>query len=115
MSKLRTYSDGVRILRTIVMLVKEERPLSFFAACATVILLAALALGLPVVTEFWRTGLVQRLPSALLASALVLLSFLSLVCGLVLDSVARGRKEIKRLAYLSIPALYSGQTEKNGA
>ena len=114
-SKLRTYSDGVRILRTIVMLVKEERPLSFFAACATVILLAALALGLPVVTEFWRTGLVQRLPSALLASALVLLSFLSLVCGLVLDSVARGRKEIKRLAYLSIPALYSGQTEKNGA
>ena len=113
-SKLRTYSDGVRILRTIVMLVKEERPLSFFAACATVILLAALALGLPVVTEFWRTGLVQRLPSALLASALVLLSFLSLVCGLVLDSVARGRKEIKRLAYLSIPALPSDLTEKTG-
>lgn len=104
-SKLNTFSDGARILRSIVLLVKEERPLSFFSSCAAVILLVSLILALPVVTEFWRSGLVPRLPTAVLASALALLSFLSLVCGLVLDSVARGRKEMKRLAYLAIPGI----------
>ena len=102
-SKLRTYADGLRILRTIVVLVKEERPLQFFALAALVLLLLGLAFGLPVVVEFVRTGLVPRLPSAVLATGLVLLSFLSTACGLILDSVTRGRKEIKRLAYLSIP------------
>jgi glycosyltransferase involved in cell wall biosynthesis len=103
-SKLRTYSDGFRILRTIVLLVKEERPLPFFAAIAAVLLLAAVVLFVPVLAEFLRTGLVPRLPTAVLATGLVLLSSLSLTCGLILDSVTRGRKELKRLAYLAIPA-----------
>lgn len=103
-SKLRTYADGLRILRTIVMLVKEERPLQFFGAAGLVLLLLALIAGLPLVVTYAETGLVPRLPTAVLATGLVLLAFLSQVCGLILDSVARGRKEIKRLAYLSIPA-----------
>lgn len=103
-SKLRTYSDGLRILRTIVLLVKEERPFQLFALAALLLLVLGLGLGVPVVVQFAQTGLVPRLPSAVLATGLVLLSFLSATCGLILDSVTRGRKEIKRLAYLSIPA-----------
>jgi hypothetical protein len=63
-----------------------------------------LAFGLPVVGEFMRTGLVPRLPTALLAAALVILGFLSLACGLILDSASRSRQEMKRIAYLSVPA-----------
>jgi glycosyltransferase involved in cell wall biosynthesis len=103
-SKLRTYRDGWRILRTIVALVKDERPLPFFMVCAAVILIAALALGLPVVVEFMRTGRVPRLPTAVLAAALVGVACLGAVCGLVMDSVQRGRKEAKRLAYLAVVA-----------
>ena len=102
-SKLRTYSDGFRILRTIVVLVKEERPLQFFAAAAGVLLLLAVALGIPVVAEFMQTGLVPRLPTAVLAMGLVLLASLSTACGFILDSVTRGRREFKRLAYLQVP------------
>lgn len=104
-SKLRTYTDGIRILRTIVVLVKEERPLQFFSICGAAMLLAAVLLALPVISEFLRTGLVPRLPTAVLATGLGLTAFLSFACGLILDSVTRGRKEIKRIAYLSIPAL----------
>jgi glycosyltransferase involved in cell wall biosynthesis len=104
-SKLRTYVDGMRILRTIMMLVKNERPLEFFGIAAALLMLFALALGLPVVFEFLETQLVPRLPRAVLAVGIVLLSFLSLSNGLVLASVARGRKELKRLAYLAIPAI----------
>jgi len=107
-SKLRTYSDGFRILRTIVLLVKEERPLPFFAAIGAVLLLLALLVAAPILAEFVRTGLVPRLPTAVLATGLVLLSFLSLTCGLILDSVTRGRKELKRLSYLAIPAFQPG-------
>ncbi len=103
-SKLRTYSDGLRILRTIVLLVKEERPLQFFALAALALALLGVAFGLPVIAEFFRTGLVPRLPTAVLAMGLLLLSFLSMACGLILDSVTRGRKELKRMAYLAIPA-----------
>lgn len=103
-SKLRTYSDGIRILRTIILLVKEERPLQFFLLCAGVLFLLGIGVSIPVVLDYIRTGLVPRLPTAVLSTGLVLLSFLALVCGLVLDSVSRGRKEMKRLAYLSIPA-----------
>ena len=103
-SKLRTYSDGFRILRTIVLLVKEERPLPFFSAIAGLLLLGAVLLALPVLADFVRTGLVPRLPTAVLATGLVLLASLSLTCGLILDSVTRGRKELKRLSYLAIPA-----------
>jgi hypothetical protein len=76
---------------------------------ALALLLLGSGLGVPVVIEFLHTGLVPRLPTALLATGLVLLSFLSLTCGLILDAVSRGRKENKRLAYLSIPALHTGQ------
>jgi glycosyltransferase involved in cell wall biosynthesis len=102
-SKLRTYRDGLRILRTIVVLVKEERPLQFFSLAGLALLLVGIGLGVPVVLEFLASGLVPRLPTAVLATGLVLLSFLSFAAGLILDSVARGRREIKRLAYLAVP------------
>lgn len=108
-SKLRTYVDGIRILRTILMLVRNERPLEFFAAAAVVLMLSGLALGIPVVAEFFKTGLVPRLPTAVLSLGFVMLSFLSTANGLVLASVARGRKEMKRLAYLAIPAPGAGE------
>jgi glycosyltransferase involved in cell wall biosynthesis len=101
-SKLRTVSDGLRILRLILMLVKDERPLPFFTVCALVFFLAGMGLGVPVVLEFWRSGLVPRLPTAIVAASLVALSFLSVACGLILDSVGRGRREMKRLIYLSL-------------
>ncbi len=101
-SKLRTYSDGARILFTILKLVKEERPLQFFGVAGMVLLAGGIVLGLPVVIEYFRTGLVPRLPTAVLATGLVLLSFLSCAAGLILDSVARGRKEFKRLIYLGL-------------
>ena len=104
-SKLRTYADGIRILRSIVLLVKEERPLQFFALIGGVLLLAGFGVGLPVVVEFLRTGLVLRLPTAVLATGVVLLSFLAFVCGLVLDTVTHGRREMRRLAYLAIPGV----------
>ena len=102
-SKLHTIRDGLRILRLILMLVKDERPLPFFSLCAALLFVTGLALGVPVVVEFLRTGLVPRLPTAIVAAALVALSFLSLACGLILDSVGRGRREMKRLAYLAVP------------
>lgn len=103
-SKLRTYRDGVRILRTIVILMKQERPLAFFSAISVIMLLTGLGLGIPVVLQFLATGTVPKLPSAVLALGFVLIACLSLVCGLILDSVTRGRLEFKRLAYLSHPA-----------
>jgi len=104
-SKLRTYTDGFRILRTILVLAKEERPLLLFSLAGLVLLLLGVALGLPVVAHFLATGLVPRLPTAVLATGLVLLSFLAFACGLILDSVTRGRREMKRLAYLAIPSI----------
>jgi glycosyltransferase involved in cell wall biosynthesis len=102
-SKLSTYKDGLRILFTIIRLIKEERPLYVFAFIALVVFVAAMVLGIPLIIEFERIHLVPRLPTAVLSAALVMLSFLSLVCGLVMDSLALARKEAKRLAYLSIP------------
>jgi hypothetical protein len=104
LSKLSTVKDGIRIARAIVMLVKEERPLSFFSALALLLAAASLALAAPVVATYLDTGLVPRLPTAVLASAVMLLSFLSLACGLILDTVTRGRKEMKRIAYLAAGA-----------
>jgi glycosyltransferase involved in cell wall biosynthesis len=108
-SKLRTWRDGLRILRTIMVLVKEERPLQFFSLCGLLLLVLGIGLGVPVVLDFLATGLVPRLPTAVLATGIVLLSFLSFAAGLILDSVARGRREIKRLAYLAIPAPRRGE------
>jgi glycosyltransferase involved in cell wall biosynthesis len=104
-SKLRTYSDGMRILTTIVLLLKEERPLQFFGLGSLLLFIIGLVFGVPVITEFWRTQLVPRLPTAVLATGFIILSFLSLTCGFILDTVSRGRKEAKRLAYLALPAV----------
>ena len=102
-SKLRTFRDGWRILGTIMLLVKEERPLPFFSALFALLALAAALLIGPVVATYLQTGLVPRFPTAILAMGLMLLGFLSLTCGLILDTVTRGRQELKRLHYLSIP------------
>ncbi len=102
-SKLNTYRDGFRILRTIVNLVKGERPLAFFSACGAVLAALALALFLPVLFEYLRTGLVPRLPTAVVSTGLGLAGLLSFACGLILDTVTRGRREAKRIAYLAVP------------
>jgi glycosyltransferase involved in cell wall biosynthesis len=104
-SKLNTYIDGFRILRAIVTLIQHERPLQVFSLAALAFLSLGISLGVPVVIEFLRSGLVPRLPTAVLSTGLMLLGFLSLACGLILDAVACGRKESKRLAYLAIPPL----------
>jgi glycosyltransferase involved in cell wall biosynthesis len=102
-SKLNTYRDGFRILGTIGYLVREERPLVFFSAFAMLFALAALLIGAPVVSEYMQTGQVPRLPTAVLATGLMVIACLSAACGLILDTVTRGRWEAKRMAYLAIP------------
>ncbi len=102
-SKLNTWRDGWRILKTIGHLVREERPLIFFSAGFAVLVLLSVATALPVVHEYIQTGQVPRLPTAILATGLMLLAFLSLTCGLILDTVTRGRWEQKRMSYLAIP------------
>jgi glycosyltransferase involved in cell wall biosynthesis len=100
-SKLRTLRDGTRILQLIVHLVKEERPLQFFGLASVAFLTAAIALGWPVVSEYFTTGQVLRLPTAVLATGLSIIAVVSLFAGLVLDTVTRGRRELKRLFYLA--------------
>jgi glycosyltransferase involved in cell wall biosynthesis len=104
-SKLSTYRDGIRISWMILQLFREERPMMFFTLLFLALALTSVGLGLPVVIEYTETGLVPRLPTALLSTGVMLLAFLSLVAGFVLDNVTRGRREIKRLAYLAIPPL----------
>jgi len=101
-SKLNTYRDGLRILWTILVLTKDERPFFFYSILFAVMALTSLVLGIPVALEFLDTGLVLRFPTAILAASIMVLAFLSLTTGLVLDSVARGRRESKRLHYLSL-------------
>jgi glycosyltransferase involved in cell wall biosynthesis len=102
-SKLNTYRDGFRILFTIAALVREERPLIFFTAIFALLAAFSLLIGTPVVLEYFRTGFVPRLPTALVAVGAMVLAFLSLASGLILDTVTRGRWEDKRMAYLAIP------------
>ncbi|MFO7707648.1 MAG: glycosyltransferase [Desulfobacterales bacterium] len=104
-SKLRTYRDGFRILIMILNLFKEERPLAFFSIIAGALTLASLVLAYPVIRTYMETGLVPRFPTAILSTGLMILATLSLTCGFVLDTVTLGRREMKRLAYLSIPPL----------
>jgi glycosyltransferase involved in cell wall biosynthesis len=101
-SKLSTYRDGFKILFTIAQMLREERPLLFFSAIGAVFAVIATILGASIVIEFVRTGLVPRLPTALLATGLMVIAFLSVMSGLILDTVTRGRWASKRLAYLSI-------------
>jgi glycosyltransferase involved in cell wall biosynthesis len=102
-SKLHTWRDGLRILWTITRLYKSERPLPFFAAIGAVLAGTAIVLAIPIFATFLREGIVPRLPTAVLATGLMLLAFLSLTCGLVLGTVTRGRRETKMLAYLRQP------------
>lgn len=101
-SKLNTFRDGFRILRTIVYLVKEERPMQFFSLLALVLFAASLILGWPVVMTYIETGLVPRLPTAVLAVGTMILAAVSLVAGLILDTVTLSRREMKRLHYLGL-------------
>ena len=103
-SKLNTIRDGFRILKMIVLLVKEERPFALFCGVGVLLGLISLTLGAPVVAEFMETGLVPRFPTAILASAIMVIGVLSVVAGLILDTVTLGRREMKRMAYLALPA-----------
>ena len=103
-SKLATYRDGTRILTEILNLFRMERPLPFFGGISVGLVVLALILAAPLVVTYVETGLVPRLPTAVLAMGLVILGSLSLCCGLILDTVVRGRLEVRRLAYLSFAA-----------
>lgn len=101
-SKLKTWSDGLRILRMVVHLLKEERPMPFFTWVSILLAVGALLTGYPVVRDFMETGLVPRLPTAVLATGLSIMAFLAFLAGVILDTVTHGRRELKRLAYLAI-------------
>lgn len=102
-SKLNTWQDGLRIFNMMLKLNRSERPLRFFSAIGIVLALLSIALGLPVVITYLETGLVPRLPTAVLSMGLMIMALLSASSGLVLDTVTRGRREMKMLAYLSQP------------
>ena len=100
-SKLNTWSDGFRILRTIAALYRAERPLPFFGTIGLMLAIVSVGFATPIVVTYLETGLVPRLPTAVLSTGLMILAFLSTAIGLVLDTVSRGRREMKLLAYLS--------------
>ena len=102
-SKLSTYRDGFRILRLILTLYKHERPLAFFAVVAGLLATVSVGLAVPIVLEWLRTGLVPRFPTAILSTGLMILACLSIASGVILQTVTRGRQELKRLIYLQIP------------
>jgi glycosyltransferase involved in cell wall biosynthesis len=106
-SKLKTYTDGWRVLGTAILLFKESRPALFFGIIFVILLLTSLSLMIPIILTYFATGLVPRFPTAILSASIMLLASLSFVCGLILDSVSRGRREVKRMAYLNIPLSYS--------
>ena len=104
-SKLSTYRDGLRILRTIMRLYMIERPLEFFSIIGLILACSSVFLAFPLFIEYFKTGLVPRFPTAILSVGLMLSAQLALVCGFVLDTVTRGRHELRRLAYLAIQGL----------
>ena len=103
-SKLSTYRDGWRILRTMGSLYRSERPALFYGLVAGVLTLASLTLAFPLAVTYFETGLVPRLPTAILVTGMVIVAVLAFFAGLILDTVTRGRRELRRLAYLSQPA-----------
>jgi glycosyltransferase involved in cell wall biosynthesis len=103
-SKLSTYRDGWKILKTIGRLYISERPFAFFGMCAALLALVSVLISIPLLIHYLEDGLVPRLPTAVLSASMMLSALLSLLCGLILDNVTRGRHEMKRLAYLSISA-----------
>lgn len=111
-SKLKTIQDGFRILRTILLLFIYIRPMAFFGILFLTLAALSLILGLPIVVYFVHHGLVPRMPTALLAASLGLLAFLSLTCGIVLDSVSRARLETKKLWYLLISPIHASNDKE---
>ncbi|MDP7210085.1 MAG: glycosyltransferase family 2 protein [Acidimicrobiales bacterium] len=103
-SKLRTVPDGLNVLRAMLMLLKANRPMALLGGISALFAMASVALGAPVVVDFVRIGLVERLPTAVLATGLAVLALVSLVSGVIMDSIAKARLEAKRLAYLAQPA-----------
>ena len=101
-SKLRTYRDGVAILLVISRLIKDERPLAFFGLIGLGVVLLGIVLSIPVIVTFFETGLVPRFPTAILSVGLIMLGWLSIFTGIILDVVTKARQEIKHLTYLSI-------------
>ena len=104
-SKLNTWRDGFRILGTILKLYRSEKPLRFFTAIGIILALLSIGLAIPVIVTYLEQGLVPRLPTAVLSMGLMIVAILSISSGLVLDTVTRGRREMKLLAYLSQPAI----------
>src|SRR5580693_555357 len=104
-SKLNTWRDGSRILGTILKLYRSEKPLRFFTAIGVFLTLVAVGLAVPILITYLAEGIVPRLPTAVLSMGLMILAMLSVSSGLVLDTVTRGRREMKLLAYLSQPAM----------
>lgn len=113
-SKLSTYRDGWRILSTIGTLFRIEKPVLFFGAIGGLLALLAIILAIPLGITYLQTGLVPRLPTALLATGLIILAVLNFFCGLILATVVRGRREVRRLAYLSFAAP-GGQDRDKGS
>jgi glycosyltransferase involved in cell wall biosynthesis len=107
-SKLSTYRDGWRIMRTILHLFRIERPVLFYGGFAAFLAALALVLAVPLIVTYAETGLVPRFPTAILVTGLMVVAFLSFGVGLILDTVVRGRREVRRLAYLSFPAVGQG-------
>jgi glycosyltransferase involved in cell wall biosynthesis len=103
-SKLSTYSDGWRILRTIVTLYRVERPSLFFGIIGALLVAIAVVLAIPLVMTYLKTGLVPRLPTAILVTGIIIVAVLCFFAGLILDTVTRGRREVRRLSYLSLAA-----------
>jgi glycosyltransferase involved in cell wall biosynthesis len=103
-SKLRTYSDGAQIMMLIARLVKDERPLYFFGLSGLAAIVLAVLLSVPLLVTYLETGLVPRVPTAILSVALVIVGVISIFTGLILDMTTKTRREIKRLIYLSLPA-----------
>ena len=100
-SKLSTWRDGLRILRTIVRLYRAERPLPFFCGIGLALAVASIALAIPIIITYVEQGVVPRFPTAVLSTGLMILACLAVACGIVLDTVTRGRREMKMLAYLA--------------
>lgn len=103
-SKLSTYGDGWKILKTIATLYRVERPVLFYGSIGGVLVVAALLLAIPLVRTYLQTGLVPRFPTAILVTGMVIVAVLCFFTGLILDTVTRGRREVRRLAYLSLEA-----------
>ncbi len=103
-SKLSTYRDGWRILKTIGTLYRVERPVLFYGGIGALLVVAAIILAIPLVLTYLDTGLVPRFPTAILATGMVIIAVLCFFAGLILDTVTRGRREMRRLAYLAHPA-----------